>query len=395
MLRIVCRHSKALILFWILILVYQFGFSQFTIRFQIIERPSGHLADSIFVAGNFNGWNPGINGVDLLKENSKPFIEINNLSKGDYQFKFTRGNWQAVESKKNGQQIENRTCSLTADTVIKIVIENWQDDFPAVVRQHTITSGVQIMDTAFPMPQFQTTRKIWLYLPPDYLKNKKYYPVMYMQDGQNIFDSYTSAFGEWGVDECADSLIKMGKPGCIIVGIENGPNRMNEYNPYDFKEFGKGTGDLYIDFIIKGLKPYIDKHYRTLPTPENTIIAGSSMGGLISYYAMLKHPEVFGKGGIFSPAFWTASGIKELTDSAGKNLNGTIFFYVGGKEDDENNADMKTVIDLLGKNSHAFIYSVIDPDGMHNETAWHKWFHEFYKWVLANGFNNVIDLEDD
>jgi predicted alpha/beta superfamily hydrolase len=218
---------------------------------------------------------------------------------------------------------------------------------------------------------------------------------MYMQDGQNIFDSYTAAFGEWGVDECADSLVKRGKPGCIIVGIDNGPNRMNEYNPYYFKDFGNGTGDLYIDFIIKSLKPYIDGHYRTIPTSENTIIAGSSMGGLISYYAMLKHPDIFGKGGIFSPAFWTADGISELTDANGKNLKGTLFFYVGAKEGEQSVEDVKTITDKLGKNSHAFIYSVIDPEGEHNEKTWRKWFHEFYKWVLASGFNNVVDLEDD
>lgn len=218
---------------------------------------------------------------------------------------------------------------------------------------------------------------------------------MYMHDGQNIFDESTSGFGEWGVDECADSLIKNGKPACIIVGIDNGPNRMTEYNPYDSKDFGKGTGDQYLEFIVKNLKPYIDKHYRTLTTNENTIIAGSSMGGLISYYAMLKYPEVFGKGGIFSPAFWTASAIKELTDLSGDKIKGTVFFYVGGQEGEQYVADMKEITDQLGKNSKAFIYAVTDPAGAHNEAAWRKWFHEFYKWVLANGFNNIVDLDED
>ena len=122
---------------------------------------------------------------------------------------------------------------------------------------------------------------------------------MYMHDGQNIFDDFTSAYGEWGVDECVDSLVKSGKPGCIIVGIDNGPKRMNEYNPYDHKEFGKGEGDLYLDFIVHTLKPFIDKQHRTLTKRENTIIAGSSMGGLISYYAMLQHPGHFWKRGHF------------------------------------------------------------------------------------------------
>lgn len=391
----VCRNYKAVLLVGILLFCYQFTFSQFRVRFQIGEVPSSHWPDSVFIAGNFNRWNPAENGVSFSKINGTDFIEIADLQAGNYQFKFTRGSWQSAECNTNGTAIDNRQINVSSDTTIQVSIEAWQDDFTDVEKRHTASANVHVMDTAFPMPQLETSRRIWLYLPPGYTKSKKHYPVMYMHDGQNIFDESTSGYGEWGVDECADSLIKNGKPACIIVGIDNGPNRMTEYNPYDSKDFGKGTGDQYLEFIVKNLKPYIDKHYRTLTTNENTIIAGSSMGGLISYYAMLKYPEVFGKGGIFSPAFWTASAIKELTDLSGDKIKGTVFFYVGGQEGEQYVADMKEITDQLGKNSKAFIYAVTDPAGAHNEAAWRKWFHEFYKWVLANGFNNIVDLDED
>ncbi len=394
-LRFVCRHHRALLLAGILLFCSLFTFSQFKVRFQLSDAPANHLSDSIFVAGNFNAWNPGINGNHFSKTNDTAFIELNDLPAGPYHFKFTRGSWQSVECLADGKDAGNRLLNISADTIVRFSIEAWKDDFSAVAKKHTVSPNVQIIDTAFIMPQLGRTRRIWLYLPPGYAKSRKRYPVIYMQDGQNIFDEYTSGFGEWGVDESVDSMIKEGKPACIIVGIDNGPKRLNEYNPYEFKDFGKGEGDLYVDFIVKALKPFIDKHYRTMPSSQNTIIAGSSMGGLIAYYAMLKYPAVFGKGGIFSPAFWTADKINALTDSSGKNIKGKLFFYIGGLEGESYIEDMKVVTEKLGKNSIALIYVVTDPDGKHNEQAWRKWFPEFYNWVLANGFNNVINLEED
>ncbi|MEP7107535.1 MAG: alpha/beta hydrolase-fold protein [Ferruginibacter sp.] len=369
--------------------------SQFKVRFHVSDVPPNHVQDSVFVAGNFNQWNPAKNGNHFSKLNEPAFIEIYDLPAGAYQFKFTRGTWQSVECLDDGKDAPNRVLRLTSDTVIRFSIEAWKDDFAAVAKKHTASANVHIIDTAFAMPQLGRTRRIWLYLPPGYATSRKRYPVMYMQDGQNLFDDFTAGYGEWGVDECLDSMIGNGKPACIIVGIDNGPQRMNEYNPYEFKVSGKGEGDQYVDFIVENLKPFIDKHYRTLRTNQNTIIAGSSMGGLISYYAMLKYPGIFGKGGIFSPAFWTAEKIKDLTVSSGKNLKGTLFFYIGGLEGERYIADMNEVTEKLGKNSIALIYAVTDPVSNHNEQAWRKWFPEFYNWVLANGFNNIIDLEED
>ena len=258
---------------------------------------------------------------------------------------------------------------------------------------HTASKQVHVMDTAFFIPQLNRTRRIWIYLPEEYERTKKQYPVLYMQDGQNIFDIATAASEEWNVDECLDSLINAGRQACIVVGIDSDPKMLNEYNPFASPDFGEGEGDRYLDFISQTLKPFIDKQYRTLSSKENTIIAGSSMGGLISYYAMIKQPQVFGKAGIFSPSFSIAPQIKLLTDSLAAKISGKFFFYMGAKEGDENINNMTGIEQMLGERSAAMIYSVIDEDGMHNEAAWRKWFPEFYNWIMAEGFNYVIKTE--
>ena len=124
-----------------------------------------------------------------------------------------------------------------------------------------------------------------------------------MHDGQNLFDKATSFAGEWGIDEAMDSI----KNACIVVGIDNGGlKRMYEYNPNDTKQYGRGEGRAYLAFIVNNLKPFIDKKYRTLPGKQYTWMAGSSMGGLITFYAGLYYPQVFGGLGVFSPSFWIA-----------------------------------------------------------------------------------------
>lgn len=364
--------------------------AQYRVVFKLNKFPSTHSNERIFIAGNFNNWNPG--------NDSYVFDSLNQLSvqlaAGDYEYKCTRGAWQKVEVQDNGQDVDNRQLKIQSDTILEINIGAWKDDFPPVEKKHTAGNNVRLMDTAFLMPQLNRTRRIWIYLPADYTKSKKHYPVLYMQDGQNLFDEYTSPFGEWGVDECLDSLIAKGKPACIVVGIENGPQRINEYNPYDTDRFGKGEGDAYLDFLAETLKPYVDRNYRTLSSKENTIIAGSSVGGLISYYAMLKRPDIFGKAGIFSPSFWLAAPIRALTDSVSGKLNGKFFFYMGGKEGDTFIQDSKDIQESLGERSSAMIYSVIDANGNHNEQAWRKWFAEFYGFIMADGFNNVVRTKE-
>lgn len=364
------------------------SFGQHKITFQVKQLSLLHSMDRLFVTGNFNGWNPGDKNYQLAIADSGIASITIRLPEGNYEYKFTRGDWTKGETNSEGKGAANRILKVTGDTTISIDISGWNDDFATIASQekiHSASVNVSVMDTAFYIPQLDRTRKIWLYLPPDYASSKKSYPVLYMHDGQNLFDNATSYSGEWGVDEFLDSIFSAGKKEVIVVGIDNGlQKRMSEYNPWEFQNFGKGEGDQYVDFLVEKLKPYIDKHYRTLPNKKNTFIAGSSMGGLISFYAALKYPIVFGGAGIFSPAFWTASAIDSAVITRSKKMNSKLFFYAGGKEGDAMIPDMTRIEKEIKKISLSPTKEIIDPEAKHNEAAWRKWFPAFYEWTIEN-----------
>ncbi len=159
------------------------------------------------------------------------------------------------------------------------------------------------------------TRNVTVWLPPGYDASDGHYPVLYMHDGQNLFDASKAAFGEWGVDEHLSRLAQTGQVRLpIVVGIWNTPLRLREYVPADLIAAlpaevrdslltmygGAPLSDGYLRFLVEALKPKIDATYRTLPGRDDTLIAGSSMGGLISLYAMMKYPQVFGSAGCLS-----------------------------------------------------------------------------------------------
>jgi predicted alpha/beta superfamily hydrolase len=371
----------------LLLFVSTFSYAQYKVTFLLKQPSLLHSMDHIFVAGNFNMWNPGDSSYQLKTEANGISTITLLLPAGNYEYKFTRGSWLKGETDTAGKGTANRNLKLDADTTISVNILGWADDFKsnqvAAAKNHSASKNVKIMDTAFYIPQLKRTRRISIYLPPDYATSKKSYGVLYMHDGQNLFDNATSYSGEWGVDEYLDSIFKKGKKEVIVVGIDNGLNkRMNEYNPWEFQNFGKGEGDQYVDFLVKTLKPFIDKHYRTLKNKANTFIAGSSMGGLISLYAVLKYPQVYGGAGIFSPAFWTASGIDSTVIADAKKVNSRLFFYAGGKEGDSMVPDMKRIEKEIDERTASPIKEKIDEDAHHNEAAWRKYFPAFYEWTI-------------
>ncbi|HXR82809.1 MAG TPA: alpha/beta hydrolase-fold protein [Hanamia sp.] len=369
-----------------------FSFAQYKVTFLLKQPSLLHSMDHIFVTGNFNMWNPADSSYQLKSDESGISKITFSLPQGNYEYKFTRGSWEKGETDAEGKPTGNRTLSLKSDTTISINILGWNDDFKsnqiAAKKNHSASENVKIMDTAFYIPELNRTRRVWIYLPPNYATSGKNYGVLYMHDGQNLFDNATSYSGEWGVDEYLDSIFKKGKKEVIVVGIDNGiSKRMNEYNPWEFQNFGKGEGDKYVAFLVKDLKPFIDKHYHTLKNKQNTFIAGSSMGGLISLYAVLKYPQVFGGAGIFSPAFWTASGIDSTVIANSKKVNSRLFFYAGGKEGDSMVPDMKRIEKEIKERSSSPIEEKIDEDAKHNEAAWRKFFPDFYEWTIEGNKN--------
>lgn len=261
-------------------------------------------------------------------------------------------------------------------------------------RRSTASASVHIVSDSFPIPQLGRTRRVWIYLPPGYAGSSARYPVLYMHDGQNVFDAATSFAGEWGVDETLDRLRAGGDPGVIVVAVDNdGAHRMDEYDPWKAADpkLGGGEGDAYVDFLVHTLKPYIDRHYRTLPDREHTGIMGSSMGGLISLYAALEHPDVFGRAGIFSCACWVVKRqVLALTRrAAGMRSPPRLYFVAGGREtpDGQQARDQREVVDSLVAAGipAAALRARVAPDGEHREWFWRREFGAAYRWLFGVG----------
>jgi len=374
-----------LIFFIASLFIYCFSFAQYKVSFVISKLPSYHKSsDKIYLVGNFNNWNPGDEKMLLKQVNGRYGITIE-LPKGMYEYKFTKGTWDKAEALNGGFPTENKRMVVESDTMLQIEIEHWADNFPKKERVSTASKNVHILDTNFYIPQLDRYRRIWIYLPDSYKTSNKKYPVLYMHDGQNVFDEATSGFGEWGVDEALDSLGPQHKE-IIVVGIDNGADkRLNEYSPYNMQKYGKGEGDQYVDFLARTLKPYIDKHYRTRKDGKNTFVAGSSMGGLISFHAILKYPKVFGGAGVFSPAFWITPQLKNIDPEKAKKVKGKIYFYGGQLESESMVPDMLNVFDQMKRHSKAKMQTVIRAEGKHNEPSWRNEFPLFYKWLFPSG----------
>jgi predicted alpha/beta superfamily hydrolase len=251
--------------------------------------------------------------------------------------------------------------------------------FAVQSQENTVSKNVSSI--TLHSPQLGKDKKIWLYLPYNYSSAKKSFPVIYMHDGQNLFDAKTCAYGEWDADKVLDSL----QAEVIIVGIEHGDEkRMVELTPYPHPKYGGGGADAYLNFIVNTVKPYIDKNYRTKKSRKNTIIWGSSLGGLTSYYALLKHPDVFGKAGVFSPSFWFTNDIYKLTENTRK-IRGKIYFMSGDSEDDQMVPDMLKMEKLLKNKKRAPEMKVkVNRGGRHNEKLWHKEFAAAYMWLMKD-----------
>ena len=242
------------------------------------------------------------------------------------------------------------------------------------------TASKNVSTFTIDAPQLNCTKKIWLYLPKDYAVSKKKYPVIYMHDGQNLFDSKTSYVGEWNIDEKLDSL----NAQVIVVGIEHGnEKRINELTPYKNEKYGGGNGDNYLEFIVKTLKPKIDLDFKTKTSSKNTVIMGSSLGGLISFYALLKYPEVFGKAGVFSPAFWINPEVFEMTNKT-NTLNSKIYFLCGDKESTDMVPDVNKMVILVSNircSCRHLTRKKIVKGGQHNEKLWRDNFVTVFKWL--------------
>ncbi|MCO4293914.1 alpha/beta hydrolase-fold protein [Solitalea sp. MAHUQ-68] len=348
-------------------------------------------SDKIYMAGNFNGWNPSDPNYCFTRNNKGVYSLKTTFKPGTYEFKVTRGSWAKVEADSLGNTLQNRLIEIKGDTTLNIEVDSWSDTYEKEM-VHTASRSVRLVDSVFYIPQLETHRRVWIYLPKSYFDKstkKKHYPVLYMHDGQNLFDDFYAPYGEWNVDETLDSLDKE----IIVVGIDHGGNeRLNDYSPYQNLKYGGGKGNKYLEFIVNTLRPYINCHYRTLKDVENTGIMGSSMGGLISFYGGLKYDKVFGKIGVFSPSFWFHPILYDYTNKWKPERKTHMYILAGEKESDSLVYEVKKMESILRKKglSEDQLKVVFKPDGRHAEWFWRREFPDAINWLFPEPANSSI-----
>lgn len=348
--------------------------------------------DSLYIAGNFNGWNPGA-AAFMLHKNSQGKWSITLASQpngSNIKFKFTRGSWDKVEKGAGGEEIPDRSYTFGTSDSVDITIYNWADAGGG--SNSTAAENVKIISTDFYIPQLDRTRRIWMYFPPGYETSGLNYPVLYMHDGQNLFDIKTSYSGEWEIDETLNKLAEQGKRVPLVVGIDNGgSDRISEYTPWKNPQYGGGDGEKYIQFIVETLKPYIDQHYRTLSARENTGIMGSSLGGLISHFGSLKYQDIFSKAGLFSPSYWFSDSIWSFTHESKKQHDMRFYQLCGSNESTSMVPNMQRMNDSLlraGFVQNQIANKVVE-GGQHNEKLWRENFREAYLWLFNDYVNSI------
>ncbi|MBI5762870.1 MAG: phosphonate ABC transporter ATP-binding protein [Planctomycetes bacterium] len=353
-----------------------------TTTFRVQVPASTPPGSTVYIAGNFQGWNPGSPTHALaLQPDTRWEITLTFPDGVPIQFKFTRGSWATVEKGPNGEEIANRNHTPQGTQTLNLIVANWADQPPS-----TITGHVE----SFQYAPFLNGRRCWVYLPQEYSQTTDRYPVLYMHDGQNLFDQFTSFAGEWKIDETCELLIANREiEPIIVVGIENSAARCTEYTPWPSSPpiggCAGGGANTYLQAIRDVLIPEVNQRYRTRTGPANTYMSGSSLGGLITAYAGYAYDEVWGRIGAVSPSYWWAndSMVNFASAQSRPPFLGRFYQDMGTQESgftDQNGNGIDDYIDDLrslrdvalaqGFVTNVDFLSVEGPGHTHNEFYW-------------------------
>jgi predicted alpha/beta superfamily hydrolase len=245
-------------------------------------------------------------------------------------------------------------------------------------RPHTLTGDVRTHER-FRSRHLANMRPVVVYLPPDYASGSARYPVLYLHDGQNVFDQATAFGDEWRVDETAQELItKKRIEPLIIVGVYNkGEERIDEYTPTARPDKGGGgDADTYGRMLVEELKPFIDRTYRTRPDVESTAMGGSSLGGLLTLYVGLRYPKTFGKLAVLSPSvWWDDRVIVREVESLRRKTKQRIWLDAGTREGPDVIPDVRRLREALVAKGWTIAQDLMYYEargGEHNERSWAK-----------------------
>ncbi|HKW29076.1 MAG TPA: alpha/beta hydrolase-fold protein [Verrucomicrobiae bacterium] len=353
-----------------------------TIRAQV---PAG--VGTVYLTGNrpeLGNWNPS--GLGMTGSDRERTATLHLPPGTQLEYKFTLGSWDREGLGPSGTVMPNYRLWVDTDTNITIVLSGFKKAGAENLEYIADWKGSGVFGrlvywTNVPSKFLSATRNVEIWLPPGYdEKPNSRYDVLYLQDGQNLFDPRLASTGvDWGVDEAIMRCVRAGKiPPLMVVGIWNTDRRLREYSPWD-------EGTNYAKFLIEELLPQVNRAFRTRTGPEHTSVMGSSMGGLISFWLCWKHPDVFGRAGGLSTAFpWTGkipmenSGppLIEREIAAGAAVPRGIRFYFDygtGTLDATLEPEQKKVDTWLRsqglKEGEDFIVRQF-PGAEHNEAAW-------------------------
>ncbi|MFD1142500.1 alpha/beta hydrolase [Larkinella insperata] len=338
----------------------------------------------VFVSGSFCQWQPDAEQFKLHKTAPGQYsIELPGelAVEEPPEYKYTRGGWDSVELSAAGESVPNRVFQSPSG-VQQDSVPHWR--WNGLPFNPDFLPRTDLVSHAFSLPQLDTTRRVQVLLPYDYEATQNRYPVLYLNDGQNLFGE-GSPFGNWNIDQKLAVLAHRQHHRILVVSIDHGEEeRIAEYLPYN-SELAQGRGRAYLDFVVHTLKPHIDATYRTRPERTATGMGGSSMGGLISVYAGLLHPTVFGQLMVFSPALWTTP--KVYADSLRFYAPEPTRVYLYGGEQESRfmvPAMERLQKSLLRRKGHETleIELSIDPDGEHNESRWSREFPRAVEWLF-------------
>jgi len=362
-----------------------------------VTPPADYSAnETIHLVGSFNDWElEGDKAYPLIKNNGELSVTIPITEKNVFFTMVKNKNWQLMPANEMAKsQCIYLHQATGSDAEMAVHIPLWTGDKPLKTAEPSL-SGSIVQHKDFTLPQFARRIDINVYLPKSYQHNTdKTYPVLYMLDGQNIFNSYSAHSDEWRIDELLEELTSAGTLNeMIVVAVPNSAQRWVEYNPWDFKDrdgkAAQGQGELTIRSIKDTLKPFIDSSYRTDPQPASTGLAGSSLGGLMAIYAALEHSDTFGFTAAFSPAL-------AIENMDGKNVlfeaikrqqtigNSKIYFDIGQMEYG-NYKQIEQLNSLLLKQGFKpeNLKLVKDDVGRHCELDWSRRFPAALEWLQA------------
>lgn len=353
--------------------------------------------DVLFVSGNcpeLGNWNPGL--VSLAKKDGAYVLDVEVKAGAALEYKYTRGTWDTVEKGADFSELENRRFTPPGPGVLTDTIQKWADKKPYLPEKASVTGAVKY-HRDFRSRTLGNARTLAVWLPPSYERaGARRYPVIYMHDGQNLFDKATAFIGEeWGADEAAAALASQDPAlEAIIVGVYNTGERSAEYTPHRDAARGGGKGRDYARFLVKEVKPFIDSAYRTLPDRRHTSVAGSSLGGLISLYLLLEYPGVFSGAGVLSPSlYWADRALPGL--AAKKAAAGKMRIWLSMGTEEGEGAEKTVALEdarklrglLLGKGfaENKDLVYVEDQGARHSERYWARQVPALFRFLLQGG----------